>query len=144
MLVLPWHVNFVSLPGGGPVPYLAMNLISWDVGGLNRAPIHQEIRSLIGQFSLDLVGMIETKVRTCNLAYIKKPVCPSNWYDLANTMHCELARIRDANGHPIIQRFRLLIGTETRILFRIRNLIGSEIGTIYRIRFEDPNPVSNA
>lgn len=70
-----------------------MNLVSWNLRGLNRTPMHKEIRSLIAQHQFSMIGLVETKVKASNMAFIRKAVCPAEWSDFANPLHNDTTRI---------------------------------------------------
>lgn len=70
-----------------------MKILTWNVWGLNRVPIHHEIRSLIAQKNVSFVGLLETKVRSSNLLQVMNTIIPNNWMDHRNINHCSTARI---------------------------------------------------
>lgn len=70
-----------------------MNLLVWNVRGLNRHPMQNEIRCKIAQLQLLFVGLIETRVRISVLQAICSNTFPPGWSHFSNSQHCNSARI---------------------------------------------------
>lgn len=72
-----------------------MNLLQWNVRGLNRASMHPEIRDRISQLHLSFVGLVETWVqeKKKNIPLVRNSFLPRYWKDFNNIQHCNLVRI---------------------------------------------------
>ena len=55
-----------------------MKLATWNIRGLNDSAKHTEIRKIIFDNQLDLLCIIETKVKLCNVDRLKE-ACMRQW-----------------------------------------------------------------
>lgn len=72
---------------------IIMNLMSWNVRGINRVEMHPEIRSNIAQLNLNFLALVETRVRKGNITSIRNAIILRDWFNFNNFLHCSTARI---------------------------------------------------
>lgn len=70
-----------------------MNILAWNVRGLNRPSMQVEIKNCILKFNLVFLGLIETRVKLKNMEKIKRTFIPNSWSDHSNISFCRSARI---------------------------------------------------
>ena len=65
---------------------------SWNIRGLNGLPKQRAVKAWISRFSLDLIGLLETKVALPLLRSVVSEVCPS-WHFLSNASDSDACRV---------------------------------------------------
>ena len=69
-----------------------MNIQCWNIRGLNQPQKQQEVARLVHALNLDVVGLVETKVKFSNQDIIKNNIFP-NWNFITNSQPDFIGRI---------------------------------------------------
>ena len=69
-----------------------MKLATWNIRGLNAGCKHTDVKKLIFEEQLDLLCIVETKVRWRNVDRVKR-LCIPNWELIHNTTANSVGRV---------------------------------------------------